>query len=367
MKAQRILIPARTVADWGGLHEWVVDAAADLLAAGHEVTVVGGPGLFEERSRAAGAGFLAIDWDRWEEEVDRIADTGPYDIVFAHAPQARMLALKLPKWPGSRTHVMVHGAYHDYIYTWADRVDSIAAASPCLVDFLTRIGKVEPWKIDMIPNGVADHVFDLPPEVARRAPGGRRGPCRHGLAPRPGQDDADRRRQGDPRRLRPPPPPISPGSSTCSAMVRCAIATSAEFRRFAMDHPGVEVVFHGWVPPEEVPRRMNSAVIGLVSGMGGVRTLAAGALCIGVGARGSVGVQVGANLRAGVWTRLRDHGTPQFTPHLDHRGPRACAASRRVRGRGGIRPHRRMAHPLRQCGPGCPPDRSAMRLSSERS
>lgn len=313
MKAQRILIPARTVADWGGLHEWVVDAAADLLAAGHEVTVVGGPGLFEERSRAAGAGFLAIDWDRWEEEVDRIADTGPYDIVFAHAPQARMLALKLPKWPGSRTHVMVHGAYHDYVYTWADRVDSIAAASPCLVDFLTRIGKVEPWKIDMIPNGVADHVFDLPlKSLDERLEDG----VGHVvMASRLARDktmqiDAAKEALAACARLRP--------DITWQLDVLgdgpLRDRYEREFRRFAIDHPGVEVVFHGWVPPEDVPRHMSSAVIGLVSGMGGVRTLAAGALCIGVGARGSVGVQVGANLRAGVWTNFGDHGTPQFTP-----------------------------------------------------
>ena len=87
-----------------------------------------------------------------------------------------------------------------------------------------------------------------------------------------------------------------------------------EFRRFTADNPRVQTTFHGWVAPEEVPRRMNTAVIGLVAGMGGIRTLAAGALCIGVGARGSVGVQVGSNLRAGLWTNFGDHGTPQFTP-----------------------------------------------------
>lgn len=313
MNGQRILITAQTVADWGGLHEWVVDAAADLIGAGHAVTIAGATGMFEQRARAVGAGYLPIDWNRWESEVDRVADTGPYDIVFAHAPKARMLALKLPRWPGSRLHVMVHGAYHDYIYTWAQYVDSIAAASPCLVDFLTRIGKVEPWKIDMVPNGVADSAFDLPlHDLEARVEDG----VGHVvMASRLAKDKVQQ---------------IEAAKEALAACARIHPYLTwqldilgdgplreryeREFQRFSHSHPGVRTVFHGWVPPEEVPQRMNTAVIGLVSGMGGIRTLAAGALCIGVGARGSVGVQTGNNLRAGLWTNFGDHGTPQFTP-----------------------------------------------------
>ncbi|MGP5079339.1 glycosyltransferase family 4 protein [Brachybacterium alimentarium] len=313
MRQQRILIPARTVAEWGGLHEWVVDGAADLIAAGHDVTVVGGPGLFEQRAQEVGASYPTIDWDQWEAEVDRIADTGPYDIVFAHAPQARMLALKLPKWPGSRIHVMVHGAYHDYVYTWADQVESIAAASPCLVDFLTRIGKIEPWKIDMVPNGVSDHVFDLPMHTLEERL--EDGVGRIVMASRLARDktmqiDAAKEALAACSRLRP--------DVTWQLDILgdgpLRDRYEREFRRFTADNPRVQTTFHGWVAPEEVPRRMNTAVIGLVAGMGGIRTLAAGALCIGVGARGSVGVQVGSNLRAGLWTNFGDHGTPQFTP-----------------------------------------------------
>ena len=313
MRPQKILIPARTVAEWGGLHEWVVDAANDLVRDGHDVTVVGGPGLFAERSRAVGAGYLEIDWDRWKSEVDRIAETGPYDIVFAHAPQARMLALELPKWPGCRFHVMVHGAYHDYIYTWADQVDSIAAASPCLVDFLTRIGKVEPWKIDMVPNGVSDDVFDMPLlSLDERLDDG---VGRIVMASRLARDktmqiDAAKEALAACSRIR----PDVNWQLDILGDGPLRDRYEREFRRVTASHEGVSVSFHGWVPPEEVPRRMNNAVIGLVAGMGGIRTLAAGALCIGVGARGSVGVQVGSNLRAGLWTNFGDHGTPQFTP-----------------------------------------------------
>lgn len=313
MNRQRILMPARTVADWGGLHEWVVDAAADLIGAGHEVTVVGGPGQFEERSREAGAEYLVIDWDRWQDEVERVAATGPYDIVFAHAPQARMLALALPRWPGSRLHVMCHGAYHDYVYTWADQVDSIAAASPCLVDFLTRIGKVEPWKIDMVPNGVHDYVFDLPLRSFEERVAD--GVGHVVMASRLARDKTLQ---------------IEAAKETLTACARIHPQITwqldvlgdgplreryeRELARLRAQHPNIRVVFHGWVPPEEVPLRMNMAVIGLVAGMGGIRTLAAGALCIGVGARGSVGVQIGRNLRAGLWSNFGDHGTPQFTP-----------------------------------------------------
>lgn len=313
MRRQKILIPAHTVAEWGGLHEWVVDAASALIAAGHDVTVVGGTGLFETRCLAVGAKFIAIDWSRWRHNVDAVADTGPYDIVFAHAPQARMLALALPRWPGSRVHVMCHGAYHDYVYTWAHQVESLQAASPALVDFLTRIGKVEPWKIEMVPNGVADEVFDMPLlSLEERLEGG----VGHVvMASRLARDKTQQ---------------IEAAKETLAACVRLHPEVTwqldvlgdgplraryeREFARFVHSEPRARVAFHGWVPPEEVPQRMNTAVIGLVSGMGGIRTLAAGALCIGVGARGSVGVQVGRNLRAGLWGNFGDHGTPQFTP-----------------------------------------------------
>lgn len=310
---QTILIPAQTVAEWGGLHEWVVGAAGDLIDAGNDVTVVGTPGLFEERAREVGASYIPIDWGNWREDVDRVAETGPYDIVFAHAPQARMFALALPRWPGSRLHVMCHGAYHDYVYTWAEQVDSIAAASPCLVDFLTRIGKVEPWKIDMVPNGVPDYVFDLPLRTLEERLEG--GVGHVVMASRLARDKIGQ---------------IEVAKETLAACMRMHPEVTwqldiygdgplrdryeREFRRFDAEHSKVRTVFHGWIPPEEVPLRMNLAVIGLVSGMGGIRTLAAGALCIGVGARGNVGVQVGNNLRAGLWSNFGDHGTPQFTP-----------------------------------------------------
>lgn len=313
MKPQKILVLARTVADWGGLHEWVVDAAADLMEAGNDVTVVGGVGLFEERTRAIGASYIAIDWEHWQAEVGRVAATGPYDIIFAHAPQARMLALELPKWPNSRIHVMCHGAYHDYVYTWAGKVDSILAASPCLVDFLTRIGKVEPWKIEMVPNGVPDSVFDLPlRSLDERLEDG----VGHVvMASRLARDKTMQ---------------IEAAKETLIACTRIRPEVTwqldvlgdgplreryeREFGRLRAAHPNVRTVFHGWVPPDEVPLHMNRAVVSLVSGMGGVRALASGTLCIGVGARGSVGVQIGRNLRAGLWSNFGDHGTPQFTP-----------------------------------------------------
>src|SRR5699024_7246247 len=42
---------------------------------------------------------------------------------------------------------------------------------------------------------------------------------------------------------------------------------------------------HGWLPAEEVPLKMNSAFITVTAGMAGVRALASGSLCIGVGAK----------------------------------------------------------------------------------
>ena len=45
-----------------------------------------------------------------------------------------------------------------------------------------------------------------------------------------------------------------------------------------------------------------------------MRALASGSLCLGTGARATVGIQIGKNLRAGIWSNLGDHGIFRFTP-----------------------------------------------------
>ncbi|KGN35693.1 hypothetical protein N803_06380 [Knoellia subterranea KCTC 19937] len=261
--------------------------------------------------RATGATVIEVDWADWKPVGDLLRTSDRYDIVFAHASGARDLALYVNEAWGADLYVMCHGAFHDYVYTWSDKVTAFLAASPSLVDFLVRIGKVDPWRVEMVANGVPDHVLEMPLKTLEEKLSD--GVGRIVMASRIAQDKSAQF---------PVAREVLLACQQAIPNVKWQLDVlgdgplrprmEREMGRFAASH-GLDVNFAGWVPPEEVPIRMNSAVIGLVAGMGGIRTLAAGALCVGVGARDNVGLQVGQNLRAGLWSNFGDHGCPQFT------------------------------------------------------
>jgi hypothetical protein len=86
MRGRRILMPAKTVAEWGGLHEYVVNASRTLVEAGNDVVVVCRPGLVAERVAATGATALEVDWDNWQPTADLIRDTMAFDAILSHGP-----------------------------------------------------------------------------------------------------------------------------------------------------------------------------------------------------------------------------------------------------------------------------------------
>ena len=170
---------------------------------------------------------------------------------------------------------------------------------------------MEPWKVSVVPNGVPDVVFDLP--IIPLAEKLSKGEASIVTAARLAADKTNQ---------------IGPTIETVEAFAKLFPKVQwnldvmgdgplrsrfhSEFHRALGHLENVEITFSGWVAPDEVPRRMNQAVAACVAGMGGVRALAAGTLTVGVGAQGLVGVQVGQNLRAGIWSNFGDHGCPRF-------------------------------------------------------
>ena len=312
MPGKRILMPAKTVAEWGGLHEYVVNASRTLVGAGNEVVVVCTAGLVAERVEATGATSMAIDWNDWRGAAEVLKEM-EFDVILSHGPGSRELAVDVHEALDADLYVMYHGANHDFVYSWGEEVSAFLAVSPSLVDFLVRIGKVEPWKIEVVPNGVDDAIFDLPLKSLEEKLSD--GVGRIVMASRLAPDKASQF-------------PIAKQLLTaCSSAVpdvRWELqvlgdgplrnSLESDLHRFARANGAVDISFEGWVSPEEVPERMNGAVAGLVTGRGAITALAAGALCVGVGARGSVGLQVGGNLRAGLWSNFGDHACPQFSP-----------------------------------------------------
>ena len=311
--AKNILMPVRTVADWGGVHEWALTAVQDFIAAGMNVTVVGKEGTFRDRILAAGGNFHIVDWDNWTRSVQQVVGLDSWDVVFSHGPIARNLGMAVAEKQDIPIHHMIHGAYLDHVNDWAPRVTGIIAASPSVQDFVVRVGKVEPWKVAVVANGVPDSVFDLSyKSLAEKLTGGKGTVVTAArLAPdKVGQIDPTIRLVSD---LAACLPDID---WTLDVMGDGPLRNEFQGRFTAGlgRLSNVTVEYSGWVNPDEVPMRMNRAVAACVAGMGGVRALAAGTLTLGVGAQGSVGIQVGQNLRAGVWSNFGDHGCPRFTP-----------------------------------------------------
>ncbi|MFR0636656.1 hypothetical protein RF641_01580 [Arthrobacter sp. LS16] len=306
-----ILIPVRTVAEWGGLHEWVYHSVLDLQAIGWNVIVAGQSGVFEKRILSTGAKFIEVDWSNWQESVDRVMASGPWSKIFSHGPLARNLALKMSALTAVPVYHMIHGAYLDQVDRWSPYVRNVLVASPSVQDFVVRVGKVEPWKVCVVPNGVPDQVFDMPLLPLAEKIGGGAGSIV--TAARLSPDKVNQ---------------IRPTIETVSTFARLYPDIEwtldvmgdgplrAKFHNSFRDGldslKNVQIVFSGWVEPDEVPRRMNRSVAACVAGMGGVRALAAGTLTVGVGAQGLVGVQTGQNLRAGIWSNFGDHGCPRF-------------------------------------------------------
>lgn len=311
MPSKKILMPVRTVAEWGGVHEWTVDAASSLVARGNDVTFVGQGDTFRERAQAVGASFVEIDWSEWSHDIERIASDVEFDLIFSHAPGGRQIGLAVNEIAKKEHVVMVHGAYHDYMYEWSDQVDAFVAASPSLVHFVQRFGRVAPWKVTNLPNAAPSEVFNLPLRTHDEKLSG--GVGRILTASRLSPDKV---------------PQIAAVEEAAESLSHLypdiewvidiygdgPLKAVYEQRYAALSHrlANINYKFHGWVAPQDVPVLMNKAYLTVTAGMAGMRALAAGSLCLGAGARDNVGIQVGSNLRAGIWSNFGDHGVQRF-------------------------------------------------------
>ena len=307
MKQRNILMPVRTVAEWGGVHEWTIDASRALMAAGHQVTFVGAGEVFKERALASGNSFIEVDWADWRTKVDGIAAQNDFDLIFSHAPEARMLGLAVNQIIDVENIVMIHGAYHDFMYQWSDKVDAFLAASPSLVHFTQRFGRVDPWKVINIPNAASDEVFALPFQNLEAKLEGNIGHIV--TASRLSRDKLSQ---------------IDAVEESLAALrvmwpdVQWQIDVYGDgplrafyefrYKQITAKLGSSNFTLHGWLPAEVIPEKMNAAFLTVTAGMAGVRALASGSLCVGVGAKSNVGVQMGRNLRAGLWSNFGDHG-----------------------------------------------------------
>lgn len=315
MSGKRILVPAVTIADWGGVHEWVAECSRWLIDAGHHVTVVGGGQKFSGAVRSTGADLIEIaNWSEWQLDFPAVLEDAlarPYDLVFTHGPQARALGMKLADELRLPLFVMIHGAYHDYAFEWVDHAHRFVTASPSLFDFMTGIAMVPASMVHVVPNGLPHGVQALPERTLEEK-----------LAAGVGRIVTASRLDHDKVKQI----PVALDVIRACAEVRPDVVWQLDvhgdgrlrnqFMRALQagvaDIANARVDFHGWVPPDQIPLRMNEAVVGIVAGLGAMRSIATGALCVAVGARDNLGVQYGENLMAGIYSNFGDHGAQGY-------------------------------------------------------
>ena len=209
---------------------------------------------------------------------------------------------------------MIHGAYHDFMYEWSDQVDAFVAESPSLVHFVQRFGRVAPWKVSNLPNAAPDEVFQLPllshDEKLKDGVGHIVTASRLSKDKTPQIDSVEEAV----RALSELYPDIKWQIDVCGdGPLRDYF--DRRYRMLSRELKNVSHVMHGWVLPQDVPQMMNKAFLTVTAGMAGMRALASGSLCLGTGARATVGIQTGKNLRAGVWSNFGDHGVFRFNPN----------------------------------------------------
>ncbi|XAS62919.1 glycosyltransferase family 4 protein [Pseudarthrobacter sp. So.54] len=302
----KILIPAYTVAEWGGLHEYVISAATTLVKCGHEVTLVLQDGLVAEKGEESGADVIRVDWSDWGPVAEEIRRGPRYDLIFAQPFHSRKFALFVNEIMETRLVAMFHGFHHDFVYTWQHLVDGFLVTTEQIGDLLVDLCRIDPERVRVAPNGVDMDRFAYPLlALDEKTADGR------GLVVMASRIDKDKRSQVTALKL------LIEQLSRHADHIHWDVVVlgdgpergrvELELEKFIEDYPNISVEMRGWVPADTVPRLMNRAVFSVSAGRGAMQSLAVGTPCLAAGARGIAGLQIGSNLEIGVWSNFADY------------------------------------------------------------
>lgn len=311
-RKKRILLPAFTVAEWGGLHENVVHAARALIKRGHSVTLAVREGKIAEVGRLIGADVVPVDWHDWQATADEVASARCHDLIFAQPFKSREFGLRVAELTGVPFFVMFHGYAHDHVYLWEERAQRILVTARSLADFLVQYCKIPREKLWIVPNGVPQACFEIDrlPLEAKLSNG--RGEVV--LASRLAHD---KRRQFEVVRE------IAPALEAARPDVEWEIGVYGDGpdRQFAEERLSAAVAgtrvkfdFRGWIDSQDVPVIMSKAVMTIGAGRGAMQSLAVGTPCVAAGARETVGLQSGSDLDAGVLSNFGDYAIGGYRP-----------------------------------------------------
>ncbi|MCT2183970.1 glycosyltransferase [Brevibacterium casei] len=156
----RILIFSYSVAEWGGLQEWVTGLATGLVSAGHRIGLVSASDEISRRASAGGAETYNIVWDI--ADIDSVLDVvgDDWDVVLTTPLVARAIGGRVARRLAIPAVATFHGVYSDYVYSWKGDFAKIVAMAPALADMLRVVGAVRPSDLTVIPNSVPSSELD---------------------------------------------------------------------------------------------------------------------------------------------------------------------------------------------------------------
>lgn len=287
-------------APWGGLHENIRDAALGVTARGWDVTVACRPGPLVDRLAADGIEVHVVaDWDDVTSDLVALRRRR-WTVVHAHPFASRRLAQEVAAATGAPLVATFHGKYLDDVGTWHGDAAALVAVSRAHAEMLVAATGADPHAVTVIPNGVRDHLLDVPaPSLAeRRADDGR---TRVVVASRLDRDktalldcvDAIVDAAADlPDRtwlLQ-----VLGDGGDRAAMTEFLETQTTKGADLRVEHLG-------WVESEDVAAHLRGASLAVASGRGAVQALAVGTPTVAFGSQGVYGLLHGVNLDNGLW------------------------------------------------------------------
>lgn len=159
----RILFFSHSVADWGGLQEWVTGLSSSLAARGNRVGLVTSSVEISQRAASAGVWVYDIDWSSPSTKFVLDAVGSDWDIVVTTPLIAREVGSKVASALQIPSVATFHGVYSDYVYAWKKQFAKMVVVAPALANMLKVVGGVEQSEIATIPNGVPESETSIAP------------------------------------------------------------------------------------------------------------------------------------------------------------------------------------------------------------
>lgn len=312
----KILVTTFTVAPWGGLHENMLCAVQSLIRRGHSVTSIVSEGQIALAMREAGAEVHAVRWNKQLNLPELLGDSfGTHDLIFATPQKSRELAFAYAEATSTPVFVQFHGHYADGAATWKGKVERFSTVSGSVSELLTGYCRVDPWLVDLIPNGIADHIIDSPfKSLEQRLSGGTATIVSASRL----EQDKQHQWAGLIRSIQ------GLEKNQYQNIIVKVLGDGSNrdeienyIKRECSVIPNISVDFTGWLSPSEVVDTLRNALFSVGAGRAALTSLAVGTPVIAAGRSSLIGLATGRKLNLAAWSSFGDN--PTYEAELNYR------------------------------------------------